>query len=164
MISKDTKSKFSYHWNLRPLTSQEEEWVATWLVLGFVAVKSHHEHGNFYEVKHLTGPGLQCRDLVHCHHGRKHGGTQAGMVLNEEFYSWIGRQRKERKPHWAWLEHQRPQSSPPVTPFLQQSHTYSMSPYSAIPHGPTRAIFIPTTTLVLPPLKLWWIICQLDTI
>ena len=34
--------------------------------------------------KHLIGAGLQFRGLVHYHHGRKHGGTQAGMVLEKE--------------------------------------------------------------------------------
>jgi hypothetical protein len=44
----------------------------------FFAVKRYH---NSYKEKHLTGAGLQLRDLVHCCHGRKHGGVQADMVL-----------------------------------------------------------------------------------
>jgi hypothetical protein len=40
--------------------------------------------------------------------------------------------------HSAWLEHLRPQSPPPVTHFLQQSHTYIVKatpPISATPYG-----------------------------
>ena len=49
-----------------------------------IAVKRCHDHSNSYKGKHLTGAGLQFRGLVHCHHGRKHGGTQADMVLEKE--------------------------------------------------------------------------------
>lgn len=31
--------------------------------------------------KQLIGDGLQFRGLVHCHHGRKHGGMRTYMVL-----------------------------------------------------------------------------------
>jgi hypothetical protein len=34
--------------------------------------------------KHLTGSGLQFRSSVHYHHGSRHGGTQADMVLEKE--------------------------------------------------------------------------------
>ena len=45
--------------------------------MGFIAVMTHHDH----EGKHLVGAGLQFRGLVHYHHGGKHDGTQADMVL-----------------------------------------------------------------------------------
>jgi hypothetical protein len=45
---------------------------------GFIAVTRHYDYSSSYEEKHLVGPGLQFRGLVHYHHGRKHGGTQAG--------------------------------------------------------------------------------------
>jgi hypothetical protein len=51
----------------------------------FIAGKRHHDHPNFYlktkTQKHFIGDGLQFRGLVHSHHGRKHGGMQADMVL-----------------------------------------------------------------------------------
>lgn len=33
--------------------------------------------------KYLIGTGLSFRDLVHCHHGRKHVSMQADMVLEK---------------------------------------------------------------------------------
>ena len=54
------------------------------LVRVSIAVKRHHDHGNFYNGKHLTGAGLQLRGLGHHRHGGKHGGIQADMVLEEE--------------------------------------------------------------------------------
>ena len=33
---------------------------------------------------HLIGTGFQFRDLVHYHHGGKHGSMQADMVLEKE--------------------------------------------------------------------------------
>ncbi|MEJ1269378.1 salvador family WW domain containing 1 [Cricetulus griseus] len=43
-----------------------------------VAVKKHHD---LIKESILTGAGLQSRGLVHYHHGRKHDGVQADMVL-----------------------------------------------------------------------------------
>jgi hypothetical protein len=51
--------------------------------LGFIAVKRHHDQGNSYKIKHLTGTGLQFRGLVHYYHVRKHGSIQADMVLEK---------------------------------------------------------------------------------
>ena len=48
------------------------------------AGKSHCDHSNSYKGKHLTGAGLQFSDLVHCHHGGKHGGMQVDVVLEKE--------------------------------------------------------------------------------
>jgi hypothetical protein len=47
--------------------------------------------------KHLIGAALQFRGLVHYHHGRKHGGMQADMVLEKEleFYIWISEQQEK---------------------------------------------------------------------
>jgi hypothetical protein len=44
----------------------------------------HPDHDNSFKVKHLNGAGLQFRDLVYYHQGRKHGSTQADMVLEKE--------------------------------------------------------------------------------
>lgn len=44
-------------------------------------VKIHHGHRNSYKRKHLVRAGLQFTGLVHFHHGGKHSGMQAGMVL-----------------------------------------------------------------------------------
>jgi hypothetical protein len=47
-----------------------------------IAMKRYHDHGNSYNEKHLIGGGrLYFRCVVHYHHGRKHSGTQADMVL-----------------------------------------------------------------------------------
>ena len=48
-----------------------------------MSVKGHHDHGDSYEGKHLTGAGLQWRGLVHYCHSRKQGSSQADMVLEE---------------------------------------------------------------------------------
>jgi hypothetical protein len=48
------------------------------------AVKRHLDHRNSYKEKHLTGAIYNFRGLVHFHHGRKHGGTQADIVLEKE--------------------------------------------------------------------------------
>lgn len=44
-------------------------------------VKRYHGHSNSYKRIHLVRAGLQFTGLVHYHHGGKHGGMQAGMVL-----------------------------------------------------------------------------------
>ena len=46
-----------------------------------IAVKRHHGHGHSYGGKHFIEDGLQFRDLVHCHHGKKEVYTQTGVVL-----------------------------------------------------------------------------------
>ena len=43
-----------------------------------IALKRHHDHGNSYKGKSLTGLS---GGLVHVHHGGKHGGTQAHMMF-----------------------------------------------------------------------------------
>jgi hypothetical protein len=47
-------------------------------------VKRHRGQGKSYKEEHLTGASLQFRGLVHYHHSRKHGGTQAEIVLETE--------------------------------------------------------------------------------
>lgn len=44
----------------------------------------HHEQGNSYKGKHLIGPGLWFKGLIHYHHGGEHGSIQADMVLEKE--------------------------------------------------------------------------------
>jgi hypothetical protein len=51
------------------------------LVKVSIAVKRHQYHSNSYKGKDLIGSGLQ---LVHCHHGSKHNGVQADMVLERQ--------------------------------------------------------------------------------
>ena len=41
----------------------------------------HCVHDNIYKGKNLIVAGLLFRDLVQCYHGRKHGTTEAHMVL-----------------------------------------------------------------------------------
>ena len=50
----------------------------------YISVKRHHDHGNSYKGKHLTGAGLEFRGLVHDHHVRKHNSMQADMGLEKE--------------------------------------------------------------------------------
>ena len=54
------------------------------LVRIFIAVKRHHDQGNSYKEKHLTGAGLLFRDFILCHYGGKHGSIQVDMVLEKE--------------------------------------------------------------------------------
>jgi hypothetical protein len=49
------------------------------IVMVFIAVKRQCDHGNFYKGQDLIR--LAYSSEVHCHHGRKHGGTQVYMVL-----------------------------------------------------------------------------------
>jgi len=56
--------------------------LANVLVRDSIVVKSQHDQGNSYK-GHFTGAGLQFRGSVHYRHNRKHGGIQAGMVLEE---------------------------------------------------------------------------------
>ena len=52
---------------------------------------------------------------------------------------WSSRLQEERERYWAWLEHLKPQSLLPVTPFLQTGHIYSNKtrlPKSAAPYEP----------------------------
>jgi hypothetical protein len=66
-----------------------------WCLRVSIALKRHHDHSNSYRGKHLIGAGLQFRDVVHYHHGQKHGGTQVDLVL-KRFYIRISRQQEER--------------------------------------------------------------------
>jgi hypothetical protein len=52
---------------------------------------------------------------------------------------WNSRQQEERERYWVYLEHLKPQSVLPVTPFLQTGHIYSNKtrlPKSATPYAP----------------------------
>ena len=94
--------------------SKRHKWVsylgsAPILVRVSIAVKRQHIHGNSYKGKHLIRAGLQCIGLVRYHHRRKHGGTQADVVLEKmRVLRLIHRQYEETETH-----------------ILQQSHTYS---------------------------------------
>jgi hypothetical protein len=61
------------------------------------------------------------------HHGRKHGGTKANLVLEKEWgvlHVDLKATGKDSGP-LAWIKHLRHQILPLVTHFLQQCHTYS---------------------------------------
>jgi hypothetical protein len=47
----------------------------------FLPVKRQEDYWSSYKEKHLIWAGLQFRALIHYCHGRKHGSTQADMVL-----------------------------------------------------------------------------------
>ena len=49
------------------------------LVRVAIAVKRHHGHANSYK-----GPAYKFKSVVHSQHDRKHGSTQADMVLEKE--------------------------------------------------------------------------------
>ena len=49
-----------------------------------ITVKRYHDKGHSYKRKHLIGAGLQFGGSVHFHHGGKHDGMQADMVLEKE--------------------------------------------------------------------------------
>jgi hypothetical protein len=52
-------------------------------------------------IKFLTETTYSFRGLVHHQPGRKHGGTQAYMVLELRVLHRVSRQQEES--HWAWL-------------------------------------------------------------
>jgi len=62
-------------------------YLSAWLGGGLrvsIVVKRHHDHSNSYKGKHLIGAGLYILGrLIHCCHGGKHRGMQAGMVLRK---------------------------------------------------------------------------------
>ena len=104
---------------------------------GLIAAKRHHDHSNFYKGKNLLGLAynfsfsfslvlLTTLDLVQHQYGRKHGGTQTDMVLEELRVLHLdpvtaGRERGL----WVWFVLLKLQSPPLVTYFLQQGHTSS---------------------------------------
>ena len=68
-----------------------------------IAVKRHHhDHSNSYKGKHLIGTVLWFRGLVHCHHGRKHHGMQADMVMEKELREIKKRQSATRPRLSFW--------------------------------------------------------------
>ena len=108
------------------------------LSLGFIAVKRHHDQGNSYKGKHLTGAGLQFQRFSPlsswwetwwhtCRHDAKDSWT---------FYISIQRQPGGASlPPWMELEHRTSKPTPTVTHFLQQSHTHSNT--ATAPNGAT---------------------------
>jgi hypothetical protein len=82
---------------------------------------------SFIKANIELGLAYRFRGLVHYHHGGKHGSMQADIVLEELRALHLDPQAAEGDsvPHWAYLEHGRPQSLPPLTHFFQQGYTYS---------------------------------------
>ena len=71
----------------------------------------------------------------------RHAGRHGARDVAERFTSGsVGSMKRERKRHWAWLEHLKPQSSPLVTHFLQQEHSYSNK---ATPPNPSQVVPLP---------------------
>jgi hypothetical protein len=106
--------------------------IAQW---GFIAMKRHHDHGNSYKGKHLIGAGSEFRGLVHCHHGGRHVGMQADLVLERSLRVFhldpqaAGRER-ERESFWNL-------KATPVTHFLQPAIHTSLKPQLLIVPSPT---------------------------
>ena len=86
--------------------------------MGFIAVKRHHEQGNFHRGEPLIGLAYSFRGSVHYHYGRKHGSVQADMVLEKELsvlhldakaarrkLSSTDSQEEPLFPYWIELEH-----------------------------------------------------------
>jgi hypothetical protein len=96
--------------------------------------------------KHIIRAELLFRALVHCHHDRKHGCTQADMVLESSLrVLCLDLQGADRERHWVWLEHLKPQSLLPMTYFFQQGHTHcnkapSPSPSQVAPLSNDQAL------------------------
>lgn len=69
----------------------------------------YHDHSNPYKGKHLIGASLQVQNLVYYHHGRKHGGMQADMVLEKEpVILHLDQQAAGGETQRTWLEHLKP--------------------------------------------------------
>ena len=67
---------------VRPITAMPQTLVPTSVLVGAsIAVKKQHDQGNSYKGQYFIGAGLQFSDLVHYHHGGKHGSVQADMAL-----------------------------------------------------------------------------------
>jgi hypothetical protein len=66
-----------------------------------ISVKRHGDHRNSFKGKHLIGAGLKFINLVHCHHGRKHGDKQVGVVLKVLYLDPQAAQ-KDSKPLKLW--------------------------------------------------------------
>lgn len=56
------------------------------LARGSIAVNRHHDHNNSYKGTHLIGAGSQVQRSSPLSSCRKHGGTQADMVLERALH------------------------------------------------------------------------------
>ena len=101
--------------------------------------KEHHHHRNSYKGRHLARTGLQFGGLVHYHPGGKHAGKRRHSAEGAE--SSTPESSGSKDSHWTRLELLKPQSSPPVTHFLQQGHTYSKWPHLLIVSLPNDQAF-----------------------
>jgi len=101
--------------------------------------RHHHDHSHSY----IIYAGLQFKGSVQYHHGEKHGGLKADLVLEKELRVLQQAAGRESR-RWAWLELLKPQSPPLVTHFLQQGHTYyneATPPNNATPSESTGGHF-----------------------
>jgi hypothetical protein len=113
------------------------------LSLGVIAVKIHHDQGNFYKKQHSIGTGLYdvMRSSIHYQQSRKHGSIQTDMVLEKDVRV---RHLDLLQPEEDWLSPRQlgrvSKPIPTVTDFLQQGHTYSQKathPNSTTPYAPS---------------------------
>lgn len=65
-----------------------KSFTAAVLVKASIAVKRHDDHRNALEGKHFIGAGSQFRGLILDHHGGKHRGVQADMMLEKKECRW----------------------------------------------------------------------------
>jgi hypothetical protein len=83
---------------VRPITAIPKCLIPTFVLIRVsLSVKRHHNHDNSHKGKYLIEAVLQFRSLVHCHHGRKNGGTQADVVLQEPRVLHLDQQIARRK-------------------------------------------------------------------
>jgi hypothetical protein len=82
-LRKHTKGTHHHPWQPRKIFQKMSRGAGEErLSQGFTAVKRPHDQGNSYKNLSL-GLAYSFRDSIHYHHGRKHGSTQADMVLEE---------------------------------------------------------------------------------
>ena len=64
------------------------------------AIKKHHDQGNSYQGRYLIRLVYRFRGLVHYHHGKKHGGAQADVVLEISTSGWEESRKRETLDHF----------------------------------------------------------------
>jgi hypothetical protein len=121
------------------------------LVKVSIAVKRRHDHITFsYIEKHFLGTGSQrFSPLSSWQEVWWHTGRHGAREVAESSTPRLADSRK-RVRHCIWFEQVRLQIPPPVTHFLQQSHTYSNKttpPNNVTPYRPMGAIITQTATV-----------------
>jgi hypothetical protein len=116
-------------------SSEKTNDVTGCLILGFIAVKRHHEDSNFYKGKHLIGTGLLFQRFSPLsswqetwQHAGRHGAE--GLLHSDQ---------KVARKNVSSLLGRASNLTPKVMHSLQQGHTYNKAtpPNSATHHGPS---------------------------